>query len=81
MLISKCHSDGPSAGPTEASGLPEAHGPPHGPPKSMGLGVIVPPAPPLGGPDCHHRQRSSVERVKFSVASVLVLGSLFELVT
>ena len=33
MLIAKCHSDGPSAGPAEASGLPEAHGPPkvHGP--------------------------------------------------
>ena len=27
MLVSKCHSDGPSAGPAEASGLPEAHGP------------------------------------------------------
>ena len=26
MLISKSHSDGPSAGPPEASGLAEAHG-------------------------------------------------------
>ena len=43
MLISKCHSD-------EASGLPEAHGPLMGPPKSMGPGVIVPSCPPLGGP-------------------------------
>ena len=55
MLISKCHSDGPSAGPAEASGLPEAHGPPHGP------GVIVPPAPPLGGPGPY----ASVMVVKF----------------
>ena len=29
--ISQCHFDGPSAGPAEANGFPEAHGPPHGP--------------------------------------------------
>ena len=34
-------ADGPSAGPAEANGLPEAHRPL----KSMGPGVIVPPAP------------------------------------
>ena len=56
MLISQCHSmgpsqaHGPSTGPAEANGLPEAHGPPMDPLKSMGSGVIVPPAPPLGGP-------------------------------
>ena len=47
MLISKCHSDGPSAGPAEASGLPEAHGPPHGPPKVHGLRGHCTPLPPL----------------------------------
>ena len=33
MLISECHSDGPSAGTAEASGPSEAHGPHkvHGP--------------------------------------------------
>ena len=47
MLIPKCHSDGPSAGPAEASGLPEAHGTP----KVHGLRGHKPPCPPsLGGP-------------------------------
>ena len=40
MLISKRHFDGPSAGPAEASDLPEAHGP---------RGHCTP-CPPLGGP-------------------------------
>ena len=33
MLISQCHFNGPSAGPAEANGLPEAHWPlkVHGP--------------------------------------------------
>ena len=39
MGPSRAH--GPSAGPAEANGLPEDHGP----------GVIVPPCPPLGGPE------------------------------
>ena len=43
-MISQCHFDGPSAGP------PEANGPHDGPLKSMGPGVIVPPALPLVGP-------------------------------
>ena len=49
MLISQCHFDGPA----EADGLPKAHGPlkPMGFLKSMGPGVILPLAPPLGGPE------------------------------
>ena len=38
MLISQCYFDGPSTGPAEANGLPEAHGP---------RGHYT---PPLGGP-------------------------------
>ena len=43
---------GPSQahGPSEVNGLPEAHVPPHGPLKFMGLGVIVPHCTLLGGP-------------------------------
>ena len=48
-LISQCHFDGFSAGP------PEANGPYDGPPWSQwapkGPGIIVPPAPPLVGPE------------------------------
>ena len=40
MLISKCHLMGPF----------RAMGSLMGPLKSMGPGVIIPPAPPLGGP-------------------------------
>ena len=55
MLISKCHSDGPSA---EASGLPEAHGSPkvHGP-----RGHCTPLHPPLGGPDEKYHVFSTFE--------------------
>ena len=44
--MSQCHRDGLlSAGPIKVNGLPEAHQPPHGLQKSIGPGVIVPPAP------------------------------------
>ena len=43
MGPSRAH--GPSAGPAEANGLPEAHGFLMVSLKSMGPGVIVPPAP------------------------------------
>ena len=53
MLISQSHFDGPlssswaHAGPAEANGLPESHGPSnvHGP-----RGHCIPLPPPLGGP-------------------------------
>ena len=46
MLISKCDSDGPA----EASGLPEAHGPPHGLPKVHVLQGHCTPLPPSRWP-------------------------------
>ena len=49
MLISQCHFDWPLPTHGPSAGLPEANEP-HGSLKPMGHGVIVPPAPPLGGP-------------------------------
>ena len=45
MGPSRAH--GPSAGPAEANGLPEAHGP--APLSPWAPGSLYPPAPPLGG--------------------------------
>ena len=48
MGPSRAH--GRSAGPAEAYDLPEANGPPHGPPKVQGPRGHCTPCPPLGGP-------------------------------
>ena len=52
MLISQCvismgltRTHGPSAGPVEANGIPEAYGPLHGPSKVHGPRGHCPPAP------------------------------------
>ena len=53
MLTSHYHFDGPPfelMGPLLGPLKPTAFLKPMGPLKSMGPGVIVPPAPPLGGP-------------------------------
>ena len=41
---------GPSAGPAEANGLPEAYGPLYGSPKIYGTRGHCPPYPPFGSP-------------------------------
>ena len=51
MLISQCHFDvALCRGPLKPKAVLKPMGPLMDPLKSMGPGVIAPPAPPLGGP-------------------------------
>ena len=69
---------GPSAAPAEAEGLPDAHGPPHGPPKVHGFrGHCTPLPPPLGGPALKSENTHEIGITSARYAMLLIIIIVF----